>query len=122
MYKTPNKLVSMLLASAKNIEGITEKENISSFLSPASGVKRDAIARRFLIIASISEILLAKFESFCFKYREIPFIAMRGMKRYLSNIHDGDIDWTIVWQTTQKEIPSLIEQLSDALRKLRVES
>ncbi len=122
MYKTPNKLVCMLLASARNIEDITEKENISSFLSPDSGIIRDAIARRLLIMASISEILLDEYESFCMKYPEIPFTAMRGMKRYLSKIHDGDIDWTIVWQTTQREIPRLIEQISDTLRELRAEN
>lgn len=122
MYRTPNKLVSMLLESSRNIEDITEKENISSFLCPDSGIIRDAVARRFLIIASISEILLGKYESFCIKYPDIPFVAMRGMKQYLSNIHDGDIDWAIVWQTTQKEIPSLIEQITDTLRELREEN
>lgn len=122
MYKTPNKLVSMLLESARNIEDVTERENISSFLSPDSRIIRDAIARRFLIIASVSEILLDEYESFCMKYPEIPFTAMRGMKRYLSNIHDGDIDWAIVWQTTQRELPRLIEQITDALRELRTEN
>lgn len=120
MYKTPNNLVFMLLTSAKNIEDITERENIFSFLSPDSGMIRDAVARRFLILASISEILLDKYESFCLKYPEIPFTAMRGMKRYLSKIHDGDIDWTMVWQTIQKKIPELIEQLKDVFRKLRM--
>lgn len=122
MYKTPNKLVSMLLESARNIEDMMEKENISSFLSPDSGIIRDAVARRFLIIALISEMLLDEYESFCMKYPEIPFVAMRGMKQYLSNIHDGDIDWVIVWQTTQKEIPSVIEQITNTLRELRAEN
>ena len=122
MSKKPNKLIYTLLESAKKIENLSEKENLSSFLSSDSWVSREAVARRFLIMASISEILLEKHEPFCMKYPEIPFNAMRGMKSYLSKIHDGDIDWAIVWQTTQKEIPRIIEQLADTLGELRAEN
>lgn len=118
MRKGVIKHIYMLLESAMKIEEVADKESLSSFLSPNSWIKRDAVARRFLILASISEILLNKYEDFCLKYQEIPLAAMRGMKRYLTQIHDGDIDWAIIWQTTQKEIPDLIEQLRETLRDL----
>lgn len=118
MSNKPNKLIFTLLESAKKIDSLAEKETFSSYLSPDSWVCRDAIARRFLIMASISEILLDKHEGFCMRYPEIPYAAMRGMKPYLSKIHDGDIDWAIVWETTQKKIPDLIDQLREILRDL----
>lgn len=115
MRKSTKKYIYKLLESAKKIEEITDKENFSSFLSPKAWIIRDAVARRFLTIASVSEILFNKHMEFCIKYPEIHFSAMQGMKRYLTEIQDGDIDWAIVWQTTQEKIPELIKHCDEVI-------
>lgn len=115
MSKSTKKYIYKLLESAKKIEEIADKENFSSFLSPKAWIIRDAVARRFLIIASVSEILFNKHMEFCMKYPEIPFSAMQGMKRYLTEIQDGDIDWAIVWQTTQEKIHELIKHCDEVI-------
>ena len=118
MKNSPKLFINTMFECAKRIKKATENENYSSFIAPNSWIIRDAVARRFLMIAEISDILCSKYIDFYFKYPEIEFSKIRSFKAYLTKIHDTDIDWSIVWETIQTKIPEIIDELKTILRDI----
>lgn len=118
MMNSPKLFLFTLFDCTKKIQKATENENYSSFIAPNSWIIRDAVARRFLMIAEISDIICNKHKDFCFKYPEIEFSKIRSFKAYLTKIHDTDIDWSIVWETIQTKIPEIIDELKTILRDI----
>ncbi len=101
------KLLSDIHTSAERILVMLEQETLESFLSPSAMTIQDAVARRFTIIGEAAASLLKKHPEFCQEHREIPLRLAKGMRNALVHDYDG-IDWQILWQTAQKELPALI--------------
>ncbi len=109
------KLLSDIHMSAGRILDMLETESLASFLKPSSMTIQDAVARRFTIIGEASAALLKKHPEFCEKYREIPLRQARGLRNFLVHDYDG-LDWEMVWDTAQKELPILMDVIRPFLK------
>jgi uncharacterized protein with HEPN domain len=110
------KLLSDVHTSAERILVMLESETPDSFLSFSSITVQDAVARRFTIIGEASAALLRKHPEFCEEHPEIPLRQARGMRNLLVHDYDG-VDWEWVWDTSQKELPKLIDSIVPFLGK-----
>ena len=95
----------------KESEGITEAE----FL--ADEKRKRAFARSFEIIGEASKNIPDDEKK---KYSRIDWKAMARMRDRLIHHYFG-VDYHIVWDTVQENIPSLKKELEDILDKLKNE-
>ena len=68
---------------------------------------QDAVIRRFEIIGEAARRISDEMKT---KYPEIPWFEMTGMRNAMIHEYD-DVDMVIVWETVQKDIPSLISSI-----------
>lgn len=86
------------------------------FVAPGSLDIQDIVSRRLSIIGEAAATLLRKYPDFCQAHPQILLHHARGMRNVL--IHDyGAIDWTVVWDTAQSELPALIAALEPLLEE-----
>lgn len=124
MSKTDPRIVKLLddmRISAERIISTAETQTGESFPdSERSWASQDIIARRLPIIGEAASSLARKYPDFCEKHPEIPFRMIIGMRNIL--IHDyGAIDWRLVWDTVQQDIPSLLANVSSLLNRIESE-
>ncbi len=79
--------------------------NREAFFSDSE--KQDAVLRRLEIIGEAASRLSPETQRLL---SELPFRAMRGMRNIIA--HDyGEVDLALVWQTSEADLPKLIETL-----------
>lgn len=101
---------------ARSIQGILEDETFDSFIHLDSSLVQNAVAWRFLMMGECAEGILRKYPKIGIKYPDLPFKAMRGMRRFLRNDYGG-LDYPVLWTTAEDELPSLIGKLREILRE-----
>ena len=70
--------------------------------------KQDAVLRRLEIIGEAASRLAPETQTL---FPGVPFRSMRGMRNIIA--HDyGEVDLTLVWQTTEHDLDGLIETLT----------
>ena len=115
------KLLDDIRISSERILAILESQTKESFLdADVSWTAQDIIARRLSIIGEAAASLSRKYPDFCEKHPEIPFRMIIGMRNIL--IHDyGAIDWMLVWDTIQQDIPPLLTHVSSLINALEAD-
>ncbi len=115
------KLLDDMRISSERILATLEAQTRESFLdSEASWAAQDIIARRLSIIGEAAAPLSRKYPDFCEKHPEIPFRMIIGMRNIL--VHDyGAIDWILVWDTIQQDIPQLFTNVSSLINTLEAD-
>lgn len=115
------KLLDDMRISMERILATLEEQTRESFLdSEASWAAQDIIARRLSIIGEAAASLFRKYPVFCEKHPEIPFRMIIGMRNIL--VHDyGAIDWMLVWDTVQQDIPQLFTNVSSLINTLEAD-
>lgn len=110
------KLLEDIYTSAKRIVDRLQNESREEFLSAGGMDLQDIVARRLTIIGEASAALFRKYPEFCEQHQSIPLRQARGMRNFLVHDYDG-IQWEIVWETAQKELPRLIESIEPFLAR-----
>ena len=115
------KLLDDMRISSERILTTLEGQTRESFLdSEASWAAQDIIARRLSIIGEAAASLSRKYPDFCENHPEIPFRMIIGMRNIL--VHDyGAIDWMLVWDTIQQDIPQLFANVSSLITTLEAD-
>lgn len=90
-----------ILNSIDTIQGYTEGMTLEEFVADRKTV--DAVIRQFAIIG---EAACHVPEDICLAHPEIPWKEMRAMRNYIVHVYFGVKD-QIIWETVQKDIPSL---------------
>lgn len=110
------KLLDDIYTSASRIVERLQNETREGFLATDGMDVQDIVARRLTIIGEAAAALLKKYPEFCEQYPDIPIRQARGMRNALVHDYDG-IEWEIVWDTTQKELPALIAAIAPLLAR-----
>lgn len=91
---------------AHYLNGVSKMEFMENF------EKQDAVLRRFEIIGEAANGLAPETRAL---FPEVPFRQMRGMRNIIA--HDyGEVDLDQVWQTSQANLPQLIDTLDRFMR------
>lgn len=110
------KLLEDIYTSAKRVVDRLQNETREGFLSAGGMDLQDIVARRLTIIGEASAALFRKYPEFCEQHQTIPVRQARGMRNFLVHDYDG-IQWELVWETAQKELPKLIESIEPFLAR-----
>ena len=78
---------------------------------------QDAVVRNLEVIGEASNQIRAMSPEFVAGHPELPWIEMRGMRNKI--IHNYfDVDWSVVWDTANNDLPGL-KRLLEALLSVR---
>lgn len=69
-----------------------------------------AVVMSLMIVGEAATRIIAEYPAFVEKNAEIPWRGIRGMRNRIAHGY-FDIDLSVVWQTVQSELPSLIARL-----------
>lgn len=103
--RTWNERIQDILDCAENIQKFTHGQTVDSFRSNPVTIRAVAFE-----LITIGEAVRAIPEEIRLAYPLIPWEAMQGIRNVL--VHEYfRMDEEILWETVQKDIPSLIQQL-----------
>ncbi|MCL2660397.1 MAG: DUF86 domain-containing protein [Acidobacteriaceae bacterium] len=108
------KLLEDIYTSARRIVDRLQNETREEFLSADGLDLQDIVARRLAVIGEAAAALLKKHPKFCEQNQTIPLRQARGMRNFLIHDYDG-VQWELVWDTAQKEIPKFIDSIAPFL-------
>lgn len=74
----------------------------------------DAVIRNLEIIGEAARHIPPEVQA---KFPNLPWEEMRAMRNLLIHEYFG-VDLWIIWQTTQEDLPSLVQQIQHALSKM----
>src|SRR5690606_1265497 len=86
-------------------EGMTREE----FLGRTE--TQDAVAMNMLTIGEIASKLIERYPARLAAHPQIPWTSMKGMRNRIAHGY-FEIDQGVVWETVQRDLPRLIEQLA----------
>ena len=98
-----------MLAAIERIMAYTTNLNFSKF--QADGKTVDAVIRNFEILGEAAAHVP---EEIVLDYSDVPWQDIRDMRNLLAHEYFG-VNKKIVWETVQKDLPSLITQLKQIL-------
>jgi len=109
-------LLNDIYVSAERIVEQVQNKTLEGFASDIGIDAQDIVARRLTIVGEASAALLRKHLEFCERHPEIPLQEARAMRNVL--VHDYNrINWEVVWKTSRKELPKLIDAIKPFLDK-----
>ncbi len=100
-----------ILEAIANIQEDIGKMNFEHFLKDRK--TRNSVVRELQIIGEAARYVPLEIES---RYSEIPWKLMRGMRNVVVHEYFG-VDWAIIWQTAQTNLPPLISKLQKILEE-----
>ncbi len=111
MIKDPLVFIEDILESIQRIQSYAMDLSEDDFYR--SPKDQDAVIRRLL---TIGEAALRLPDEFKEKYSQVPWHKVAGMRHHLVHGYDN-IKLDIVWETIQKNLPTLKLQMEDILDK-----
>ena len=100
------------LQAIQRIRRYTEHMSEAAFLE--SELTQDAVVRNIEIIGEAANNIRQADPHFIEQHPEVPWKIMRAMRNRISHGY-FEIDWGIVWQTAQHDLPLLEKQLHTLL-------
>ena len=97
-----NEYLTDILEACKLVIFYTSRLSKDEFLNDVKC--QDAVIRRFEIIGEAARRISDEVKS---NHLNIPWFEMTGMRNIMIHEYD-DVDMVIVWETVQRDIPSLI--------------
>lgn len=73
-----------------------------------------AVAMTFVLIAAAASRILSRFPDVASEHPDIAWSKIKGLRNVVVHEYEA-LDWRLVWETVQKDLPALIAQL-DQLR------
>ncbi|PPJ45866.1 DUF86 domain-containing protein [Rhizobium sp. KAs_5_22] len=73
-----------------------------------------AVAMTFVLIAAAASRILGRFPDVASEHPDIAWSTIEGLRNMVLREY-GDPDWSLVWDTVQRDLPALVAQL-DQLR------
>ena len=115
------KLLDDMRISSERILATLEAQTRESFLdSEASWAAQDIISRMLYKNGGAAASIYRKKPDFLGKNPGITFRMIIGMRNIL--VHDyGAIDWILVWDTIQQDIPQLFTNVSSLINTLEAD-
>ena len=101
--------VDHMLQAARLARGYTEDMSREDFLSDSR--TQHAVIFNLQIVGEAATKLSNEHGDFIAQHPQIAWKAMRGMRNRLARGY-FDINLDVVWETVQKALPELVEQLS----------
>jgi uncharacterized protein with HEPN domain len=78
---------------------------------------QDAVVRNLMIVGEAANQLGALSPGFVASHPELPWFEMRGMRNKI--VHGYfDVDWSVVWDTANNDLPGLKRSVETLLRGL----
>ena len=105
-----------IIEAAERILRYTEDTTEQTFLNDEK--TQDAVVRNFEIIGEACNNILKKFPEFATLHSDIPWGFAYEMRNALAHGYHK-VDFEIVWKTIHSDLPVLLVQVGDALRKSR---
>jgi uncharacterized protein with HEPN domain len=105
-----HKLLLDILFSAKRIILLLANETLESFSHENSLDIQDIVVRRLTIIGEAAASILRIQPDFCEIYPSINLRMAKGIRNILVHQYDG-IDWDIVWETANNDLPRLVAEI-----------
>jgi uncharacterized protein with HEPN domain len=110
MSKDPEFYLGHILESIEKIERFAEGLDKDEFLG--NDLVLDAVVRNIEIIGEAAKNLPKEFKT---THAEIPWKEIAGMRDRIAHFYFG-IDFEIVWDTIQKDIPELKEKITSLIK------
>ena len=101
--------------AANNVAEYREGLDYPAFLKHK--MAQDAVIRNFEIIGEAAKKILDRFPEFTEEHNAIPWRSLYGMRNALSHGY-FKVDLERVWQTAERDLPMLGEQIKEILRRL----
>jgi len=110
-----NEIIMKMQEHCQNIQKLTAGFDFQQFVT-APGIKEACV----LLLLQIGELGIRVDAAFKVEYKNIPWMKMRGFRNRL--VHDyGNVDFEVVWNTIQKDVPELVVTLNKVLKTGGVE-
>lgn len=113
--RIPSFLAHMLLAIDR-ISSYLENLSREDFISDT--LVQDAVIRNLEIVGEASRNILRADAEFPARHPELPLLSAYEMRNALAHGY-FEVDMTIVWDTTQRDLPRLRRQVSALLDRMR---
>jgi uncharacterized protein with HEPN domain len=96
------------------IEAIGFLDGVNFEVFESDLLRQRAVAMTFVLIAAAAARIEARFPDIASEQPEIAWAKMRGLRDLV--VHEYDrLDWRIIWDTVQSDLPKLVRQI-DQLR------
>jgi uncharacterized protein with HEPN domain len=112
MSRDPKLFLNDILEAAKYIQEFVEDLDFGGFINDEK--TSSAVIRKFEIIGEAAKNIPETFKA---KYADIPWKDIAGMRDHLIHGYFG-VDYLIVWDTIQSDIPPIISKISQILNEL----
>jgi len=104
-----------MLDAIRRIQQYAEGKNAETFLSDQ--LLQDGIARNLDILGEAARKFLEVLPGASSRFPRIPFAAICEMRNQLSHGYFA-IDWNTVWNTIERDLPSLRAELERAIESV----
>lgn len=107
-----NDFLRHILDSIERFESYTADLDQSGFANDT--LRQDAVIRNLEIIGEASRNIQRRFPDYPGKHPNVPWIAAYEMRNLLSHEY-FQVDLALVWQTVQRELPALKQNIQSLL-------
>lgn len=101
------------------LEAIAFLDGISFEAFESDLLRQRAVAMTFVLVATAAARIQALFPDIASEQPEISWTQIRGLRNLVVDQYD-QLDWRIVWDTVQRDLPKLVRQI-DQLRHRHIQ-
>lgn len=106
-----------ILQAIERIERYTEGLTETAFLSKDHELVQDAVIRNFEIIGEASRNIERRHPEFLAAHSDLPLLDAYDMRNALAHGY-FKVDFELVWDTVQQDLPKLHERITGILKEL----